>query len=164
MSLIISVPVVARERVTPLRDVLVLVSEQGAGDVWRVAAALDVDKQGGVVHGLVLELVKPSQVDPVLNRDLIDLGTIDPRLECVDDSNLEQVKPMTIVQGKNAFFIFVFREQFEAERSAYLSKPRSSGFKDFFHSYFALENWTIFNLFSLLFCFLLQLTANKNDE
>ena len=84
-------PVVTRERVSPLRQVLVLVGEQGAGDVRRVAAALDVDQQRRVVHRLVLQTVEPGQVNPVFGWNLVNPGSVLPRLQGVDYPNLEEV-------------------------------------------------------------------------
>ena len=84
-------PVVTRERVSPLRQVLVLVGEQGAGDVRRVAAALDVDQQRRVVHRLVLQTVEPGQVDPVFGGNLVNPGSVLPRLQGIDYPNLEEV-------------------------------------------------------------------------
>ena len=80
--------VVAREGLSPLGQVLVLVSEHRAGDVGRVAAALDVDKQGGVSHRLVLQLVVSRQVDPLWRRDHVDSGAVLPRAPAVEDAHL----------------------------------------------------------------------------
>ena len=88
VSIRLSSPVVTRECVAPLRQVLVLVGEQGAGDVRRVSAALDVDQQGRVPHGLVLQLVVPGEVDPLRLRDHVDGGAVLPRPAAVQHPHL----------------------------------------------------------------------------
>ena len=91
VSIRLFLPVVTREGVAPLRQVLVLVGEQGAGDVRRVSAALDVDQQRRVVHRLVLQTIEPGQVNPVFGGNLVNPGSVLPRLQGVDYPNLEEV-------------------------------------------------------------------------
>jgi len=81
-------PVKTWKGVAPLRDVLVLVREERARDVRRVAAPLDVDEEGSVVHRLVLEAVEPGEVDPVRRGYLVHASTVHPRLVRVNDTDL----------------------------------------------------------------------------
>ena len=49
--------VVTRERLSPLCQILVLIGKQRTGDVGWIPTPFDVDQEGGVPHGLVLQLV-----------------------------------------------------------------------------------------------------------